>query len=46
MKKQHWITVLMDGTVPRDKMYDLIDGKDEEQHLQAESVRKNDGLPK
>ncbi len=25
MNKQHWITVLLDGTVPQDKVFDLID---------------------
>lgn len=25
MNKQHWITVLLDGTVPDDKVFDLID---------------------
>ena len=25
MNKQHWITVLLDGTVPQDKIFDLID---------------------
>ena len=24
MNKQHWITVLLDGTVPNDKVFDLI----------------------
>ncbi len=25
MNKQHWITVLLDGTVTKDRIYDLID---------------------
>lgn len=25
MNKQHWITVFLDGTVPEDKVFDLID---------------------
>ena len=25
MNKQHWITVLLDGTVPQEKVFDLID---------------------
>lgn len=25
MNKQHWITALLDGTVPEDKVFDLID---------------------
>ena len=40
MNKMHWITVLLDGTVSEEKVYELID----ESYLAAASVKKREKL--